>query len=92
MVHYEKPTSLPALHKLVQSIDSRYWEWKAKVACETHQPMGKHNSQTDPKPDQRTGKTTEPQPKACGNPTEASKMGPDLIGKLGNDGKLTPAK
>src|SRR6266481_4527653 len=92
MVHHEKPTSLPALRKLVQSIDSQYWEQKAKVACETHQPMGKHNSRTDPKPDQRTGKTTKPQPKARGNPTEATKTGPDLTGKLGKDGKLTPAE
>src|SRR6266481_2855838 len=92
MVHHEKPTSLPALRKLVQSIDSRYWERKAEVARETHQPMGKHDSRTDPKSDQRTGKTTEPQPKARGNPTEAAKMGPDLTGKLGKDGKLTPAE
>src|SRR6266481_9089632 len=50
------------------------------------QPMGKHDSRTDPKSDQRTGKTTEPQPKARGNPTEAAKTGPDLTGKLGKDG------
>src|SRR6266481_9955229 len=92
MVHHEKPTSLPAFCKLVQSINSQYWEWKAEVACETHQPMGKHNSRTDPKPDQWTGKTTKPQSKACGNPTEALKMGPDLTRKLGKDGKLTPAE
>src|SRR6266481_3394175 len=35
---------------------------------------------------------TEPQPKAHGNPTETSKMGPNLTGKLGKDGKLTPAE
>ena len=54
--------------------------------------MGKHNSWMDPKPDQRTRKTTEPQPKARGNPTKATKMGPDLTGKLGKDGKLTPVE
>src|SRR6266481_2245197 len=36
MVHHEKPTSLLALRKLVQSIDSQYWERKAEVARGTH--------------------------------------------------------
>src|SRR6266481_5533773 len=53
MVHHKKHTSLPALCKLVQSIDSWYWEWQAEVAHETHQPMGKHDSQMDPKHNSR---------------------------------------
>src|SRR6266481_9811973 len=51
--------------------------------------MHKHSSQADPKANQQAGKTTEPQPKARGNPTETSKLGPNLTGKLGKDGKLT---
>src|SRR6266481_8849765 len=31
MVHHPKPTSLMELHKLVQAIDSRYWEHKAEI-------------------------------------------------------------
>ena len=35
MVHHEKPTTLSRLQKLMQAIDTHYWERKVEIACET---------------------------------------------------------
>ena len=32
MVHHDKPTTLSGLWKLVQAIDTRYWERKVEIA------------------------------------------------------------
>ena len=83
MVHHNRPITLCDLCKLVQAIDHRYWEWKAKVTCEAN-PMSRVNPRNDPK----TGKTLKAAPK--GKAPEKPKPDPDLTGKLGKDGKLTP--
>src|SRR6266481_1376262 len=70
MVHHPKPTSLAELHKLVQAIDSCYWERKAEITCgsattSTHQ---------EAKPESKTDKKAPSmQAKLQGKPTEKSK-------------------
>ena len=83
MVHHDRPVTLWDLHKLIQAINHCYWEWKAEV-------MRKANptSRVDPRNDLKTGKTPEAAPK--GKAPENLKPDPDLTGKLGKDGKLTP--
>ena len=83
MVHHDRPVTLRDLHKLVQAIDHRYWEWKAEVTREAN-PM----SRVDPRNDPKTGKTSKATPK--GKAPEKPKPDLDLTGKLGKDGKLTP--
>jgi len=83
MVHHDKPLTLLGLRKLVQAIDSRYWERKAEITRENPHP-----NKADPKSE----------PKAARNPDtlsrakvpESPRATPDLTGKLGKDGKLTP--
>ena len=83
MVHHNQPVTLRDLCKLIQAIDHRYWEWKAKVMHEANP-----TSRVDPRNDLKTGKTPEATPK--GKALEKPKPDPDLTGKLGKDGKLTP--
>ena len=83
MVHHNQPVTLLDLHKLVQAIDYHYWEWKAEITCEANP-----TSKVDPKGDPKITRNPEATPK--GKVPENSKSGPDLTGKLGKDGKLTP--
>ena len=83
MVHHDRPVTLRDLHKLVQTIDHHYWEWKAEVTCEANP-----TSRVDPRNDPKTGKNPEAMPK--GKSPENLKSGPDLVEKLGKDRKLTP--
>ena len=83
MVHHDWPITLRDLHKLVQAIDHRYWERKAEVTCEAN-PTSRVNPRNDPK----TGKT--PEATSKGKALENPRPGPNLTGKLGKDGKLTP--
>ena len=83
MVHHDRPVTLWDLHKLIQAIDHQYWERKAEVMHEAN-PM----SRVDPRNNLKTGKTPEAVPK--GKAPEKLKPDPDLTGKLGKDGKLTP--
>ena len=83
MVHHDRPVTLLDLHKLVQAINYRYWEWKAELMCEAN-PMSK----VYPKGDPKAGRN--PKAVSKGKALENLKPGPDLTGKLGKDGKLTP--
>ena len=83
MVHHDRPVTLWDLRKLVQAIDNRYWEWKAEVTREAN-PM----SRVDARNDLKTGKT--PKAASKGKAPEKPKPNPNLTGKLGKDGKLTP--
>src|SRR6266481_3110790 len=73
MVHHPKPTSLAELCKLVQAIDSWYWERKVEITCDsvttsTHQ---------ETKPEFKTDKKTPSvQSKPLGKPTEKLKGAP----------------
>ena len=83
MVHHDQPITLWDLCKLVQAIDHCYWERKTEVMCKANP-----TSRVDPRNDPKTGKTPEAVPK--GKALENPKPGPNLTGKLGKDGKLTP--
>ena len=67
----------------MQAIDYRYWERKAEITCEANL-----TSKVDPKGDPKIARNPEAAPK--GKAPENPKSGPDLTGKLGKDGKLTP--
>ena len=83
MVHHDRPVTLQDLRKLIQAIDHCYWERKAKVVCEANPA-----SRVDPRNDPKTSKNPEAAPK--GKALENPKPSPNLTGKLGKDGKLTP--
>ena len=83
MVHHNWPVTLQDLSKLVQAIDHCYWERKAEVTHEANSV-----SRVDPRYDLKTSKNPEAAPK--GKALENPKPSPDLTGKLGKDGKLTP--
>ena len=82
-MHHDWPVTLWDLCKLIQTIDHRYWEWKAEVTREANP-----TSRIDPRNDPKTGKNPEATPK--GKSPENPKPVPDFVGKLGKDGKLTP--
>ena len=83
MVHHNRPVTLLDLHKLMQAIDYRYWEKKAEITHEANP-----TSKVDPKGDPKITRNPKAAPK--GKAPENLKSGPDLTGKLGKDGKLTP--
>ena len=83
MVHHNWPVMLLDLRKLVQAINYRYWERKAEITCEANLM-----SKVDPKGDPKITRNPEAAPK--GKASENPKSGPDLTGKLGKDGNLTP--
>jgi len=95
MVHYPKLTSLVELCKLVQAINSWYWECRAEITHDsattsTHQeakPESKMDKKTPSALSKPQGKPAE---KLKGAPPESSKTTPELVGKLGKDVKLTP--
>ena len=79
----DQPITLQDLRKLVQTIDHRYWEWKAEVTREANP-----TSRIDPRNDPKTGRNPEATPK--GKSPEKPKPVLDFVRKLGKDGKLTP--
>ena len=83
IVHHDRPVTLQDLHKLIQTIDHRYWERKAEVTREANP-----TSRVDPRNDLKIVRNPEAAPKS--KAPENLKPSPDLIGKLGKDGKLTP--
>ena len=73
MVHHDRPVTLLDLHKLMQAIDYRYWEWKAEITHEANP-----TSKGDPKGDPKIARNPEATPK--GKAPENPKSGPDLTG------------
>ena len=89
MTHFDHPSTLQELRDLVLRIDQRYWEHKAKLACESGPAP-----HTDGKFRNKSLKL-EPANEASGSkdnkkPKEQAQKRPDLMDKLGKDGKLTP--
>src|SRR6266481_6905367 len=95
MVHHPKPTSLAELRKLVQAINSRYWERKAEITHDSATTSTRQEAKPESKTDKKApsvqskplGKSTE---KSKGAPLESPKTMLELVNKLGKDGKLTP--
>ena len=89
MTHFDRPSTLQELRDLVLRIDKRYWEHKAELTCK---------SGPTPRTDEKF-RNKSPKPelanKASGSkdnkkPKEQAPKRPDLLDKLGKDGKLTP--
>ena len=103
MVHYEKPTTLAKLRKLVQAIDSHYWEHKTEKSQEatTLGSLGNKNenkSSDNSKSNKGKGSWQSKQKnsnqssgslQSKGSSLELKKSNPNLSSKLGQDGKLT---
>ena len=90
-----KPPTLSQLRVLAQSIDSRYWERRNEVNRESKSNSDKDKSNktksTDSEKSQNKSSSTNN--KSSGNNKSSnttSSQTPNLEGKLGKDGKLTP--
>ena len=102
MVHHDKPTTLSDLRKLVQDIDSRYWEHKAEISHENASRTSGNksenksdNSKTEKgkgsyKSKQKDLNSSSGSTSSKGSTLESKKSNPDLSSKLGKDGKFTP--
>ena len=105
MVHHEKPTTISGLQKLVQAIDTRYWERKVEIACKTpatnssgnksekndnsKSPSDKGKGSSQSKQENNNSSSGSSQNK--GKSMEPKKTStPDLSSNLGKDRKLTP--
>ena len=106
MVHHKKPMTLSRLQKLMQAIDTHYWECKAEIPCETptmdssSNKSGK-NDNNKLSSDKGKGSSQSKQNnnnnsssgslKNKGNSLEPKKtLTPDYASKLRKDSKLTP--
>src|SRR5882724_3867842 len=104
MVHHEKPNTLSSLQKLIQAIDTQYWERCGEVSHETH-ASGTSRNKTEQKSDSsksdnKSGKGLSHSKQKNNNSGSTQGKGstseqkkpttPDLSSKLGKDGKLTP--
>ena len=101
LIHFDKPQNLDDLQDLVQKIDQCYWERRSEVSREmlmTLRPDQKSDktSKLNPNSDRKAN----PTPSTSGSGSkdkdkDKSKSGtqnqkkPDLMDKLGKDGKLT---
>ena len=102
MVHHNKPTTLSDLQKLIQDIDSHYWEHKAEISHENASGTSgnklenkSNNSKTEKgkgssKSKQKDSNSSSGSTLSKGSTLESKKSNPDLSSKLGKDGKLTP--
>ena len=106
MVHHDKPMTLSGLRKLVQAIDTHYWEHKAEIAHET--PAANSSSNKSEKNNNNKSSSDKGQGSSQskqnnnnnsssssnqnkGNSSEPKKTStPDYASKLGKDSKLTP--
>src|SRR6266481_8876881 len=70
MVHHPKLTSLAELCKLVQAIDSRYWERKAEITCDSATTSTRQEAKPKSKTDK---KAPSAQAKPLGKITEKLK-------------------
>ena len=102
MVHHDKPTTLSDLRKLIQAIDSRYWECKAEISRKNASGTSGNksenksdNSKTEKgkgssKSRQKDSNSSSGSTSSKGSSSESKKSNPDLSSKLGKDSKLTP--
>ena len=102
MVHHDKPTMLSDLRKLVQAIDSHYWERKMEISRENASGTSGNksenksdNSKTEKgkgssKSKQKDSNLSSSLTSSKGSTSESKKSNPNLLSKLGKDGKLTP--
>jgi len=99
MVHHNKPNTLSSLQKLVQAIDTWYWEQKGAVSWEFHisessRNKSEHKHDTS-KSDNKSNKNSLTEQKNNSGSAQDSTSAPkeptsDLSSKLINDSKLMP--
>src|SRR4029077_3511943 len=89
--HVGKPNSLYDLRDLAQSIDARYWERKSEIS-----QQAKPTPSPSTRPPEKASKKSSNSSPAPGNKAAKDKSSigkplatPDLLSKLGKDGKLT---
>src|SRR6266481_4568149 len=70
MVHHPKPTSLAELRKLVQAIDSQYWEHKAEITHDSATTSMRQEAKPESKTDKKAPSV---QAKPLGKTAEKSK-------------------
>ena len=106
MVHHDKPTTLSGLRKLVQAINTHYWECKVEIAHKTpaaNSSSNKLEKNNNNKSSSNKGKgSSQSKQKNNNNSSSGSNQNkgnspepkktstPDYASKLGKDGKLTP--
>ena len=102
MVHHDKPTTLSDLQKLVQAIDSHYWEHKAEISHENASSTSGNKSESksdnfktekgkgSSESKQKDSNSSSGSTSSKGSTSESRKSNPNLSSKLGKDGKLTP--
>ena len=104
MVHHNKPMTLSGLQRLMQAINTRYWEHKAEIVCETpatNSSSNKLEKNDNNKLSSNRGKgSLQSKQKNNNSSSSSSNKGkssepkktstPNLSLKLGKDRKLTP--
>ena len=102
MVHHDKPTTLSNIQKLVQAIDSHYWERKVEISRENASGTSRNKSENksdnsktkkgkgSSKSKQKDLNSSSSSTSSKGSTSESKKSNPDLSSKLRKDGKLTP--
>ena len=101
LIHFDKPRNLDDLQDLVQKIDQRYWECQSEVSRDMLTVL-KMDQKSDKmsKPNRSSDRKANLTPSTSGSGSkekhkDKSKSGnqnqkkPDLMDKLGKDGKLT---
>ncbi|KAG6327928.1 hypothetical protein ID866_11161 [Astraeus odoratus] len=89
--HIGKPHNLDDLHYLAQEIDTCYWEHKEEVQ-HANKSSGTSNFPAN-KPSRNANSSSSNKPKSSNDGNKLSNTAssnPDVTGKLGKDGKLTP--
>ena len=88
-----KPRNLEDLQALAQDIDTRYWERKDKIACQTKSnPVTSSNTMGNTSSHKATSPGNSSQLPTSSSSSSGSKpagKAPDISDKLGRDGKLT---
>ena len=96
MVHHDKPNTLSSLRKLVQAIDTQYWEQCGEVSRETCTSGNKSQPKSDQsKLDNKSSKGSLSKQKNNSGSTQAKISEPkeptsDLLLKLSKDSELMP--
>ena len=95
LVHHDKPTTLSDLQKLVQAINSHYWECKAEISCEDTSSTSRNKSENksynsksekgkgSSKSKQKDLNSSSSSTSSKGSSSEPKKSNPNLSSKLG---------
>ena len=100
LVHHNKPTMLSDLRKLIQAIDSRYWERKVEISHKNASGTSRNTSENksdnsktkkgkgSSKSKQKDSNSSSGSTSSKGSSLESKKSNPDLLSKLRKDSSL----